>query len=406
MKTPTTPHSHSSCSHGCTHDHDHKHDHDHHDHSHKHDHPDAPAPAAATKDSSESADDSAWNQQFLLLLEMLVLIMIAAVIAYFIASGRIDGAAPNMPYLQGYFKILALIGGLALAVMGIFNFLMRRRAVGCSHDHDHHDHDHSHKHSADCSHSHDHGHDHDHSTCSHDHSHQKDAATCCSHDHSHNHSHDHSSDDAAHAHHHHGSPMGRAAALLFLSGSITAAAVLTPDEFSPRYMEQKARALMGRSNGAAPASAAPVPAKALADANATGSGLTLALVEKYQPRNKDGNFELGVMQLYYSGSDEEYARVMKDQPVETIGQVVKDEVVPGANRLRVFVLQVTCCAADARPYSIPVVFDGPLPEYQEMGWYKITGTVNYADERGVRTAVLKASSISPSLRPKDQRATF
>ena len=398
MKTPpATPHSHASCSHGCSHDH--KHDHDHHDHDHKHDHDaaaaESAAPAAAT---TESADDSAWNQQFLLFLEMLVLIMIAAVIAYFIASGRIDGAAPNMPYLQGYFKILALIGGLALAVMGIFNFLMRRRAVGCSHDHDHHDH--SHNHSADCSHSH----DHDHSSCSHDHSHQKDAATCCSHDHSHDHQ-DHSSDAAAHAHHHHGSPMGRAAALLFLSGSITAAAVLTPDEFSPRYMEQKARALMGRSNGAAPASAAPVPAKALADANAAGSGLTLALVEKYQPRNKDGNFELGVMQLYYSGSDEEYARVMKDQPVETIGQVVKDEVVPGANRLRVFVLQVTCCAADARPYSIPVVFDGPLPEYQEMGWYKITGTVNYADERGVRTAVLKASSMAPSLRPKDQRAT-
>lgn len=402
MKSPTTPHSHSSCSHGCSHDHDHKHGPE--DHDHKHEHA-APAPAAespATATTTESSDDSAWNQQFLLLLEMLVLIMIAAVIAYFIASGRIDGAAPNMPYLQGYFKILALTGGLALAVMGIFNFLMRRRAVGCSHDHDHHDH--SHSHSADCSHSHDHdhGHGHDHSSCSHDHSHQKDAATCCSHDHSH----DHSSDAAAHAHHHHGSPMGRAAALLFLSGSITAAAVLTPDEFSPRYMEQKARALMGRSNGAAPASAAPVPAKALADANATGSGLTLALVEKYQPRNKDGNFELGVMQLYYSGSDEEYARVMKDQPVETIGQVVKDEVVPGANRLRVFVLQVTCCAADARPYSIPVVFDGPLPEYQEMGWYKITGTVNYADERGVRTAVLKASSITPSLRPKDQRATF
>ena len=372
MKPPTTTHSHSSCSHGCSHDH--KHDHHDHDHGHKHDlaAAESATPAATT---TKSSDDSAWNQQFLLLLEMLVLIMIAAVIAYFIASGRIDGAAPNMPYLQGYFKILALIGGLALAVMGIFNFLMRRRAVGCSHDHDH---DHSHGHSSDCSHSH------DHSSCSHD----------------------HSSDDAAHTHHHHGSPMGRAAALLFLSGSITAAAVLTPDEFSPRYMEQKARALMGRSNGTAPASAAPVPAKALADATATGSGLTLALVEKYQPRNKDGNFELGVMQLYYSGSDEEYARVMKDQPVETIGQVVKDEVVPGANRLRVFVLQVTCCAADARPYSIPVVFDGPLPEYQEMGWYKITGTVNYADERGVRTAVLKASSITPSLRPKDQRATF
>jgi uncharacterized membrane protein YcgQ (UPF0703/DUF1980 family) len=67
---------------------------------------------------------------------------------------------------------------------------------------------------------------------------------------------------------------------------------------------------------------------------------------------------------------------------------------------------VTCCAADARPYSIPVEFEGGLPEYQEMGWYKIKGTVEYAEERGVRTAVIKAKGIEPSLRPKDLRATF
>ena len=190
---------------------------------------------------------------------------------------------------------------------------------------------------------------------------------------------------------------------LFLSGSIAAAAILTPDQFSEKYLAQKTRALMNRTTGDAPESAAPVPEKAI---EAAAGGLTLALVEKYQPRNKDGNFELGVMQLYYSGSDEEYARIMKGQPVETIGQVVKDEVVPGSSRLRIFTLQVTCCAADARPYSIPVEFTGTPPEHRDMGWYKITGTIDYVDERGVRTALLRATDMQPSLRPKDLRATF
>lgn len=390
MKTKPIAPAEESCGHGCGCHHDH------------------PAEAAATAGVAAEAavhahdvegDDSEWLRKFLLLLEMLVLVMIGGVICYFIASGRIDGAAPNMPYLQGGFKVLALVGGLALAVMGIFNFLMRGRVVGCGHDHEHaHEAGHGHG-PAEA-----HGHKHEGSCCGHDHPHDGDHAHhvhahgdgCCGHEHG----------GAGHEHHHHGSPTGRAVSLLFLSGSIAGAALLTPDEFSPGYMEQKARALMSRSAGGAPEGAAPVPSKAVAEANASGTGLTLELVEKYQPRNKEGSFELGVMQLYYSGSDEEYARVMKGQPVETIGQVVKDEVAPGAGRLRVFVLQVTCCAADARPYSIPVEFEGGLPEHQEMGWYKIKGTVEYAEERGVRTAVIKAKGMEPSLRPKDLRATF
>ncbi|MDG2487408.1 MAG: hypothetical protein P8M65_06850 [Roseibacillus sp.] len=50
-------------------------------------------------------------------------------------------------YLSESFHVIALSGGLAMIVLGLFNLLHARRQVGCGHDH---------------SHEHDHGHDHDH----------------------------------------------------------------------------------------------------------------------------------------------------------------------------------------------------------------------------------------------------
>jgi uncharacterized membrane protein YcgQ (UPF0703/DUF1980 family) len=135
--------------------------------------------------------------------------------------------------------------------------------------------------------------------------------------------------------------------------------------------------------------------------------MTLAVVEKYRPRNKEGNFELGVEELYYSSSDPEYAKVMKGQGVETVGQIVKDTSSTEPGRWRVFVLQMTCCAADARPVSLPVEFQSPVPAgLQEMGWFKLTGQIDYVEERGIPVAVLRASSAQPSLRPKEQRSLF
>lgn len=54
-------------------------------------------------------------------------------------------------YLSESFHLIALSGGLAMIVLGLFNLLHARREVGCGHDHSH-EHDHSHDH--------DHGHDH------------------------------------------------------------------------------------------------------------------------------------------------------------------------------------------------------------------------------------------------------
>jgi uncharacterized membrane protein YcgQ (UPF0703/DUF1980 family) len=114
-----------------------------------------------------------------------------------------------------------------------------------------------------------------------------------------------------------------------------------------------------------------------------------------------------VEELYYSSADPEYAKVMKGQGVETVGQIVKDTSSTEPGRWRVFVLQMTCCAADARPVSLPVVFQAPVPAgLQEMGWFKLTGQIDYVEERGIPLAILRASSAQPSLRPKEQRSLF
>ena len=85
---------------------------------------------------------------------------------------------------------------------------------------------------------------------------------------------------------------------------------------------------------------------------------------------------------------------------------IRDRINPGPGNLRVVTMQVTCCAADARPYSIPVVFDGKAPEHTEMGWYTVVGKLEFTRERGMKMAKLSAKSLTPALRPSDQKPTY
>ncbi|MES2706146.1 MAG: hypothetical protein V4726_06020 [Verrucomicrobiota bacterium] len=383
--------------HGHAPGHSHPHEGHHHDHGgHGH----SPAAGAAVAVHAHGGETE-FTRRFLLFLEMAVLILWAVAMVWFYASGRID------KYLvgQGTFRIQVLIAGLALGVLGWFNWSMRALNAGCGHDHsgdgdgdgDSCGHDHrsgGHSHAADgpcCGHDHgDHGHAQAHA----------DAPDSHAHPHSRTHSHEHA--PHAHDHSHEGTVSGRGMGLLLLALSVSAAVALTPDDFSDTYKKNMLNAYASQ-----PATEQAMPAAYRVAPETSGGGLTLAQVEKVQPRNKDGNFEMDVMQLYYSGSDPEYARIMKGQGVETIGQIVRDTANPAPNRWRVFVLQVTCCAADARPYSVPVEFTGAVPpDLQEMGWYKLTGKVDYTVEKNAGASVLRAVSAQPTLRPKDQRTLF
>ncbi|MDB6134500.1 MAG: hypothetical protein JWM59_2743 [Verrucomicrobiales bacterium] len=388
------------------HPHDQSHSHDH-DHGHTH----------------EQKEQTEFTRRFFLFLEMTVLLLWSVAMVWFYASGRID------KYLvgDGTFRIQVLIAGLALAVLGWFNWSMRALNAGCGHDHSHDNHDHDHSHAGaeggGCGHNHDHGHGHKHGDgCEHAHGAKTVAAVgsaCCGHGEGpsdkdntgcgHNHDHDH---DHGHAHSpgiphsHEGTVSGRAMGLVLLAFSVTASVALTPDDFSDAYKKNMLTAYASQPAGS---QAMPEAIKVKRDTTGggKGGGLTLEQVEKVQPRNKDGNFEMDVMQLYYSGSDPEYAKVMKGQGVEVIGQIVHDSTNPAPNRWRIFVLQVTCCAADARPYSVPVEFTDPVPDgLKEMAWYKLTGKVDYTVEKNGGASVLRATGAQPALRPRDQRTLF
>ena len=63
------------------------------------------------------------------ILFSLAVLVWAGVLLYFHASGRIT------KYLAPDFRPIAFVGGLGLAVMGLFNLLTARQQVDCGHDH-------------------------------------------------------------------------------------------------------------------------------------------------------------------------------------------------------------------------------------------------------------------------------
>ncbi len=310
----------------------------------------------------------------------------------------------------------------------------------CGHHHEHaHEHHHHHEEPA---HSHtccDHHHEHDHS---HDHSHE-------------HHHHDHTHEDHTHAHGmlEESSLTGRLVAIAILAIPLTLAALNTPDQFSPAAIANKglynpnysdtSRAdqfSLKKADALAPGLPTPQPTAAdlaavtTADtppapqdspaatspagsdappATTAGAGgsdtestpqsygsFTLADLEAQVPKSEAGNFILDVPEIYYTGGDIEVQNVLKGQSIETIAQILPEKVNnDDGHRLRIFRMMVQCCAADARPYSIPVDFGKAAPEFKEMAWVKVTGTMSYKDEGGQTVPILEVKTIEETTAP-------
>lgn len=288
---------------------------------------------------------------------------------YFYASGRIS------VYLAPEFRIYSLVAGLGLCVLGIFNLLTMKADVGCGHDHDHGDEGQ--------------GHEHDHD---------------------------------------HGPPI-TVVSLIFLTVPLLVAARISPDGFgaqtvankglyNPNYeanpvkegFDLRVEETAPRKETAGPA-VEPQPQPETATATEPepepaddGYGeYTLADLEAQVDKSAEGNYLLTIPQLFYTGGDEELQRVLKGLPVETVGQVMDEEINNAdGTRLRIFRLFIECCAADARPLSIPAEFGKAAPEYQEMGWVKIIGTMNYVSEDGMTVPVLEVKTMEPTEPPEDE----
>lgn len=388
------------------------------------------------------------------LLSVLLLILWGGVMIYFHVSGRVVNYLPS----DGLFRPLMLIGGIGMVVLGLFNLLTYSQDEGacCSHDHDHGP---AHKHDASCGHDHGHDHAHQHGEDSgHDHSHDHQHDGCCGHDHSHDHAHSHDPDhDHDHADHAHGileegSWFGRLAAVAILAIPLTLAAMRTPDQFSanailnknfynPNYgsgARKEQFSLQSKLEAAAkaapkadlPATAAvtvqdappsPPPAGvATASAMMAENGktpnekdlpepaqesksygtFTLEDLKSQVPQSKEGNFILEVPELYYTAGDVEVQNVLTGQMVETVAQVLPEKVNnDDGHRVRIFRMLVQCCAADARPYSVPVDFGKKAPEFKDSTWVKVVGKMTYKKEGDQTVPIIEATAVEETTAP-------
>ena len=362
-------------------------------------------------------------KKFLTILSFITLLVWGGVFLQFYASGRIE------KYIDPSFRIYALLSGIGFILLAAFNFINRNRETGaCTHDHVHgetcqHDHHHEHhEHHEGC----DHVHHHDHE-CGHDH-----------HDSSHDHHHE--STTVAEVHHdHEETPSGIAFSLVILLVPLLVATAYSSDRFSADYltkwgkierqmMQMRIAEKAGTSTdsvdegamtnpytregieasqpgtddtAAAPGTPDTPPEPADKAAEAWGT-FTIDDLKKMVPQNDKGEFLLDVPQIFYTAGDKELMEVMEGIPVETTAQLMEETLNnPDKTRLKAFRLFIECCAADARPLSIPVDFGKSPPDYTEMGWYNLYGKLHYAQENGEIVPLIQIDRIESTVEPVD-----
>ena len=128
----------------------------------------------------------------------------------------------------------------------------------------------------------------------------------------------------------------------------------------------------------------------------------MADLERMVPKNSEGKFLLDVPQIFYTAGDDELMKVMEGIPVESVAQVMEETLNnPNGTRLKLFRLFVECCAADARPLSIPIDFGKAPPPFEELGWVKVIGKIHYAEEDGNIVPLIQVESMEPTAEPMD-----
>ena len=137
-----------------------------------------------------------------------------------------------------------------------------------------------------------------------------------------------------------------------------------------------------------------------AQASKSYGTFTLEDLKKQVPMSKEGNFILEVPELYYTGGDVEVQKVLTGQMVETVAQILPEKVNNAdGHRLRIFRMLVQCCAADARPYSVPLDFGKKAPEFKDMTWVKVVGKMSYKKEGTQTVPIIEATKVEETTAP-------
>ena len=209
---------------------------------------------------------------------------------------------------------------------------------------------------------------------------------------------------------------GNLVTLLIVLIPVLYSAIYTPDAYSKSWVQKNSSSWGKGPIGEAPelfnlknniastkeANSSNGSENADSVAEAAGWGpYTIEDLKQQVDQNNNGEFMMDVISIFYTGGDDEVQQVVKGLPVETIGQAMPETMRNEAgNRIRIFRLMMNCCIADARPISIPVEFDQSVPNYKEMGWYKVHGFMEYENWDEFTIPVLKATKLVPTAEPE------
>jgi uncharacterized repeat protein (TIGR03943 family) len=130
--------------------------------------------------------------------------------------------------------------------------------------------------------------------------------------------------------------------------------------------------------------------------NSTGQG-SQDDAEQYLPKAPDGNIALEVSDLLYSQTEESLRKMFSGKTVEVIGQYL-----PGSDKseFKIVRMFIVCCAADARPISVPVKAGGPV-SIADMSWVKVIGQPEFVTNGSQTKVMLKAAQVVPTDPPAE-----
>jgi uncharacterized repeat protein (TIGR03943 family) len=142
----------------------------------------------------------------------------------------------------------------------------------------------------------------------------------------------------------------------------------------------------------------PAPSLGASAASARSAGSVLA-ADALIPSAPDGDDPISFVDIHYASASESYAAalgIVDGYPVELTGFVTHGTgTPPGGFTLTRFA--VFCCAADAIPYSVPVMDAPRAPSYEDDTWLRVGGTLHASDGR----YVLRPQEIDPVREPQD-----
>jgi uncharacterized repeat protein (TIGR03943 family) len=118
-------------------------------------------------------------------------------------------------------------------------------------------------------------------------------------------------------------------------------------------------------------------------------------------RSDEGAWRLELLDLMFASQAPSLRRILEQERVEMIGQVVVQTPGATAERFSLVRLLMVCCAADARPLGIWVERQGGASGFEEMDWVKVVARPTFPVLQGHRVPVLQILHIEPASPPED-----